>query len=123
MGTAKAAKQTKGKTGDRGFPGPPGPPGEPGAKGLKGETGFRGIQGPVGKTGLKGEEGAMGPAGRVATIKGMAQQVHYIDRSIENIYNEMGTHIARMTDLQRELDTLREAVRKLSIRSSAATRT
>jgi hypothetical protein len=106
-----------------GFPAPPGPPGEPGAKGLKGETGFRGIQGRVGKTGLKGEEGAIGPAGRVGTLKGMARQVHYIDRSIENIYTEMGTHIARMTHLQRELDTLREAVRKLAVRNSAATRT
>ncbi len=123
MGTAKAAKHMKGKTGDRGLPGPPGPPGAPGVKGLKGETGFRGIQGPVGKTGLKGEEGATGPAGRVATLKGMAQQVHDIDRSIENLYNEMGTHIARMTHLQRELDTLREAVRKLATRNSAATRT
>ncbi|HSY12004.1 MAG TPA: hypothetical protein VK976_07430 [Verrucomicrobiae bacterium] len=46
----------------------------------------------------------------------MAKQVAYIDRSIENIYNEMGTHIQRMKDLQRELDALRETVRKLGLR-------
>src|SRR5205814_8976075 len=111
-----------GKTGERGLPGPPGPPGETGAKGLKGDAGSRGIRGRVGKTGLKGEEGAIGPAGRAVTLKGMARQVHYIDRSIENIYNEMVRHIARMTHLQRELDTLREAVQKLAVRNPAATR-
>jgi DNA anti-recombination protein RmuC len=43
----------------------------------------------------------------------MAKQVHYIDRSIDNIYNEMGAHITRMEKLQRELDSLRNTVRNL----------
>jgi hypothetical protein len=43
----------------------------------------------------------------------MAKQVQYIDRSIDNIYNEMGAHITRMTHLQRELDSLRDSVKRL----------
>jgi peptidoglycan hydrolase CwlO-like protein len=62
--------------------------------------------------------GAIGPAGRAGTFKDMAKQVQYIDRSIENIYNEMGTHIARMTQLQTELDSLRDTVRQLASRSA-----
>jgi hypothetical protein len=37
----------------------------------------------------------------------MAEQLVYIDRSVENIYREMGNHITRMTQLQRELDKRR----------------
>jgi hypothetical protein len=44
----------------------------------------------------------------------MAKQLHYVDRSIDNIYREMGTHITRMTELQRELDSLRNTVRQLA---------
>src|SRR5947209_8354099 len=116
--------------GQRGIPGPPGPagiagpegakgdagsPGIQGGKGLKGEAGSRGAGGPRGYTGLTG---ATGPAARAGTFKDMAKQVHYIDRSIENIYNEMGVHIARMTQLQRDLDVLRDTVRQLAARSA-----
>jgi len=44
----------------------------------------------------------------------MAKQLHYVDRSIDNIYQEMGSHITRMTELQRELDSLRNKVRQLA---------
>jgi hypothetical protein len=37
----------------------------------------------------------------------------YLDRSIENIYTEMGTHIRRLKELQGELEALREIVRRL----------
>jgi hypothetical protein len=47
-------------------------------------------------------------------LKDMAKQLHYVDRSIDNIYREMGTHITRMTELQRELDSLRNKVRQLA---------
>jgi hypothetical protein len=50
-------------------------------------------------------------------MKEMAKQVQYIDRSIENIYNEMGSHIRRMADLQGELNVLRDTVRKLADRT------
>ncbi len=65
---------------------------------------------------MKGVPGVVGPAGRVSNLTDMAKQVAYIDRSIENIYNEMGTHIRRMKDLQRELDSLRETVRQMALR-------
>lgn len=47
-------------------------------------------------------------------MKEVAEQLSYVDRSIDNIYNEMGTHIERMTKLQRELDVLRDTVRNLA---------
>ena len=69
---------------------------------------------------MSGETGAVGPAGKIVSLEEMTKAVHYIDRSIENIYNEMGTHISRMTQLQKELDLLRETVRKLALSRSAA---
>jgi hypothetical protein len=50
----------------------------------------------------------------------MAKQIAYVDRSIENIYVEMGSHIERMTRLKKELDTLRESVRHLAQRTAKA---
>jgi hypothetical protein len=81
---------------------------------LRGEAGQRGMEGPRGRTGLSGASGAVGPAGKVVNLKDVAKQIAYVDRSIENIYNEMSKHIERMTRLQRELDTLRETVRNLA---------
>lgn len=69
---------------------------------------------------MSGETGAVGPVGKIVSLEEMTKAVHYIDRSIENIYNEMGTHISRMTQLQKELDLLRETVRKLALSRSAA---
>ena len=132
MRTVKVGRRRKNQTGERGLPGLPGPPGPAGSSGLQGETGSQGIQGLRGKTGSQGREGAIGPAGRQGregaigpagkggTLKDVALQVHYIDRSIENIYNEMGAHITRMTQLQSELDSLRESVRRLVARSLPA---
>ena len=126
MRTANVARRKKNQSGQRGLPGPPGPPGRvglqgetgsQGIQGLRGKTGLKGNEGAVGPAGQKGREGAIGPAGRVGTVKDMAKQVHYIDRSIENIYNEMGSHIARMTQLQSELDSLRDIVRRLAERT------
>ena len=97
--------------GMRGIPGPPGPAGPVGSRGVPGR---QGIEGPRGHTGLSGAIGAVGPAGKIGSLKELAKQISYVDRSIENIYNEMGTHIDRMTQLQRELDTLRETVRNLA---------
>jgi Collagen triple helix repeat (20 copies) len=128
MRTAKVERRRKNQAGERGLPGPPGPPGRlglqgktgsQGLQGLRGKTGLKGKEGSVGPAGQKGREGAIGPAGRVGTVKDMAKQVHYIDRSIENIYNEMGSHIKRMTQLQSELDSLRDIVRRLAGRSLA----
>ena len=126
MRTAKVGRRKKNQGGERGLPGLPGPPGPAGSIGLQGETGSQGVQGLRGETGSQGREGAIGPAGRKGaigpagrggTLKDVAEQMHYIDRSIENIYNEMSAHIERMTGLKSELDSLREIVRRLAVRS------
>ncbi len=44
----------------------------------------------------------------------MIAQLEHIDRSIDHIYQELGTHISRMTQLQHELDALRATVRQLA---------
>ena len=75
---------------------------------------MKGDKGPVGLTGVKG---AVGPAGRPGTLQDMSRQIEYIDRSIENIYNEMGSHIQRMGQLQGELNVLRDTVRQLAVRT------
>ena len=110
-----AAKQRRSTPrGRRGLPGPPGPAGKAGSEGVKGDTGQRGLEGPRGLTGSAGAMGAVGPSGRVGSMKDVAKQLTYLDRSIENIYNEMGNHINRMTRLQLELDIMRETVRNLA---------
>ena len=105
MQIVKGAKGEKGQTGQRGIAGPPGP---------VGKTGEDGSAGPQGRRGKRGSQGAIGPAGRVRNFADMAKQLHYVDRSIDNIYQEMGSHIRRMTELQRELDSLRNKVRQLA---------
>ncbi len=102
----------RGLRGERGLQGPPGPPGP------KGETGAQGIAGPRGPIGLTGLAGPVGPPGRVRNLKDVAKQIAYLDRSIENIYSEMGSHIERLKELQRELDTLRKVVGELKSRAS-----
>jgi len=108
MQIVRGTKGEKGQTGQRGIAGPPGPVGK------TGEDGSAGPQGRRGKRGSQGREGAIGPAGRVRNFADMAKQLHYVDRSIDNIYQEMGSHIRRMTELQRELDFLRNKVRQLA---------
>ena len=140
MTKSKASRRVA--QGQRGIPGPPGPAGpagDTGAQGIKGSKGETGSQGTAGNNGLKGEtgsqgvggprghdgrmgpEGAVGPAGRATNFGDLVKQVAYVDRSIEHIYNEMGTHIARMTQLQKDLDILREKVRELATRAGKGT--
>ena len=102
----------RGRQGERGLQGPPGPPGR------KGETGAQGIAGPRGPIGLTGRPGPVGPAGRVRNLKDVAKQIAYLDRSIDNIYSEMGSHIERLKELQKELDSLRKVVGELRARAT-----
>jgi hypothetical protein len=87
---------------------------------MKGDTGSQGLDGPRGHSGKIGPEGATGPAGRATSLKDLVKQVAYVDRSIEHIYNEMGTHITRMTQLKEDLEALRETVRKLGQRAGTS---
>jgi hypothetical protein len=108
MPIRRGATGQKGRRGERGIPGPPG------AAGTAGVEGSQGREGPRGETGSQGPEGAAGPAGKIPDVVKVAEQLEYIDRSVENIYREMGNHITRMTQLQRELDALRDHVRRLA---------
>ncbi len=101
-----------GEISERGIPGPPG------VQGMAGVEGPQGRQGDRGATGYQGPTGAIGPAGGIRDVAQIAAQLDYVDRSIENIYKEMGSHIARMTQLQRELDALRDHVHRLAAASS-----
>lgn len=112
MQTSRGSKGERGRRGERGIPGPPGEPGRSGVEGREGRQGERG------ETGYQGPKGAIGPAGRVRDVAEIVEQLQYVDRSIENIYKEMGSHITRMTQLQRELDALRDHVRQLVAASS-----
>ncbi len=112
-------KRLTGRRGLRGERGRQGPPGPPGPAGPKGETGAQGIVGPTGPVGLTGPRGAVGPAGKIGNLKDVAKQIAYLDRSIENIYTEMGSHIQRLKELQGELDALREVVRQLGADASS----
>jgi hypothetical protein len=47
----------------------------------------------------------------------MIEQLQHVDRIVDHIYQELGTHISRMTQLQRELDSLRATVRQLAAHS------
>ena len=101
MRKTKGSKGSKGSKGARGIPGPPGPAGRDGERGLTGETGGR------------GERGITGPIGRVKNLGDVSSQLKMLDGSIDHIHREMSTHITRMTQLQRQLDILRDTVRHL----------
>jgi hypothetical protein len=111
MRPAKSARGEKGQRGERGIPGPAGPAGPQGETGRKG---FHGPRGPRGKAGTRGLVGALGPRGQVKNLGEMIKQLQQVDRSVDHIYQELGVHISRMTQLQRELDSLRATVRQLA---------
>jgi collagen triple helix repeat protein len=112
MQTAKRDRGKKGQRGERGMPGPPGPTGPQGETGKEGFAGPRGPRGRVGARGLT----VVGPAGGVKNLREMIAQLQHVDRSIDHIYRELGSHISRMTQLQLELDSLRATVRQLAAR-------
>lgn len=108
----------------RGIPGPPGPAGprgETGARGARGQRGARGERGATGERGAqgergtKGERGPQGPAGKPFSkpITNL-QQLNEIERTIEDIYNELDIQMKRMAQIQQQVDELRSAVRALN---------
>jgi hypothetical protein len=111
MRTGKSVRGKKGQRGERGIPGPPGPAGP---QGEIGEKGFHGSRGPRGRVGARGLAGALGPAVQIKNFQEMIGQLQQVDRSVDHIYQELGVHISRMTQLQRELDSLRATVRQLA---------
>ena len=112
MRAAKAVKRNH-LRGERGLPGPPR---KTWPRGTERRDWFPRKRGTERSRWFEGPTRSNRPAGKIRNLKNMAAQVEYLDRSIENVYNELGTHIKRMTQLQQELDSLREAVRQLAAR-------
>ena len=99
-------KGATGLRGPRGIPGPPGP------------SGGRGVQGPRGLTGSKGVQGEPGTKGTSErSSKGGARQrskaVADLQRHIDRIDQQLDIQLKRMSQIQVELDELREKVSRL----------
>ena len=100
---AKASKERS----TRGIPGPPGPAGP---RGARGRVGPRGKPGPTGPRGTRGETGApaeAAPSDRAALLT-------EVNGHIEDIYKELDVQMKRMSQIQRQVDELREKLKKLS---------
>lgn len=89
---------TKGEKGETGLPGPPGPPGPLGPMGPKGE---------------QGDTGAPGPSEKMPT-EDRLELLGVIDAQIDGIHQELDIHLKRITQLQDQMDDLREKVRQLA---------
>jgi hypothetical protein len=103
LGMAKN-KTMQGPQGILGPPAPAGPRGAAGKTGTRGTTGKAGAIGAVGKTGATPVE----PAGRRKVIR-------EVDRHVDNIYRELGVHLKRMGQIQRQIDDLRAKLRTTGI--------
>jgi collagen triple helix repeat protein len=88
---------TKTKRNAQGRPGPPGP------------RGRRGPAGPRGEAGKKGEQGEQGnaPTDRVTLLK-------EVNDYIEDIYKELDVQMRRMSQIQQQVDELREKMKRLA---------
>jgi hypothetical protein len=87
--------QTTGLRGPQGKPGPPGPSGPPRRRGERGKTGER------------------GPAGK-ATPPERKELIEEVNGHIEAIYKELDVQLKRISQIQQQVDELREKVKKLS---------
>ena len=88
----------KGQRGPQGIPGPPGP------------TGPRGERGRIGARGKQGERGTTGKAAPNERAKLVAE----VNGHIEDIYKELDVQLKRMSQIQQQVDELREKVKRLS---------
>jgi hypothetical protein len=103
------AKRTNGGRGLQGIPGPPGPPGGIGRTGATGATGAKGMQGD------KGAKGSTGSTGKESKGQ-MGRRIEALDsvaEHIDQIYAELENQVARMKELQRQLDDLRSKIRMI----------
>jgi hypothetical protein len=95
------------KRGSRGALGTPGPAGPRGERGPVGPPGKVGPRGHIGKTGSRGAPGKGPPSNRVALVA-------EVNGHIEDIYRELAVQLKRMSQIQQQVDELREKVRRLS---------
>ncbi|XP_065775963.1 collectin-43-like isoform X1 [Muntiacus reevesi] len=97
----------KGETGPKGGVGAPGMQGSPGPAGLKGERGVPSEPGaPGGPVGPQGPSGAMGPPG----LKGDRGDPGEKGAKGESAFSEVNTLRQRMTNLEEEVQRLRNTV-------------
>ncbi|XP_043781751.1 collectin-43-like [Cervus elaphus] len=107
-----------GKEGPRGEKGDPGPPGMPGPAGREGPSGRQGSMGPPGTPGPKGETGPKGPVGPQGPSGAMGPPGLKGDRGDpgekgakgESAFSEVNTLRQRMTNLEGEVQRLRNTV-------------
>ncbi|HEV8348280.1 MAG TPA: hypothetical protein VGQ16_17010 [Vicinamibacterales bacterium] len=81
--------------------------GPPGPAGPRGPRGHAGARGEPGRTGKQGQVGTAAPTGR-------AMLLHEVNRHIEDIYRELNVQIKRMSQIQQQVDELREKLKRLS---------
>ena len=79
-----------------------------------GKTGATGATGAKGRHGDKGAKGSTGSAGKDrARVGGRNRLLVSVRQHIDRIYDELETHVARMTDLQRQVNELRAKIREI----------
>ena len=79
-----------------------------GAVGASGRQGTRGATGPVGRQGPRGRAGAIGKPGA-----DHRKLIEVLDSEVHGIYGELSAHMDHLTQIQRQLDEMRKAIRKL----------
>jgi hypothetical protein len=99
----------RGDRGARGIPGPPGPAGVTGRTGATGATGAKGTRGDKGATGLTASAGKDGK-GRIGSRN---EVLSSLLQHIDEVYTELELQVARMTDLQRQVNELRGKIREI----------
>ncbi|KAM9701431.1 collectin-43-like isoform 2-T2 [Dama dama] len=102
----------RGEKGDPGLPGMPGPTGREGPSGRQGSMGPPGTPGPKGETGPKGPVGPQGPSGAMGPpgLKGDRGDPGEKGAKGESAFSEVNTLRQRMTNLEGEVQRLRNTV-------------
>ena len=116
----------QGEPGVQGSQGVQGIQGEQGVQGPPGERGEQGVQGPVGQTGPRGQKGDEGEVGeeleaKVAEIQtelgqfkaDMKVTFPHIDESFEALSEVLVQNVARIEELERQIDVFDAAFKKL----------
>ena len=95
-------RKTANKRGAKGPTGPAGPAGPRGTRGMRGAKGATGHAGPRGKVGAVGAPGV-----------DQRSQIKALDSEVHGIYRELSGHMDHLIRIQRQLDEIRKAIRKL----------
>ena len=85
-------------------------------RGARGPAGPQGERGPKGERGLQGDPGRSGPRCKTGTAAqtDRAALLAEVDGHIEDIYRELDVQMKRMSQIQQQVDELREKVKRPS---------